>query len=91
MDDLWILLIVILELLVFAVIFWRFFSSRLAPVKTEKATVVDKFKTDDFSKIYSATAKPPVYTVVFAAKSKKRSFQVSAFSYQGTNLKKQEH
>ncbi len=61
-------------------------QDRLAPVKTVKAQVVDKFVANGFSKIYSPIAKRPRYYVVFAVGNKKRSFSVSELSYGGYQL-----
>ncbi len=65
----------------------RAFRNRYGKVKTVKAQVVDKFVEDNVSKIYGSMAKPAVYYVVFEFDGKRRSFQVSSFSYQGYRLK----
>ncbi len=78
-----IVLLILLSLFAFGKIVLRKFGSRFAPVKTAKAQVVDKFKNDKFTKIYSASAKPATYTVVFQLDSRKRSFEVSEFSWKG--------
>ncbi len=83
MNEIWILLCLLANIAIFSILFWRFFSGRFGKVNTVKAKVADKFKNDQFSKIYSVAARPPVYTVVFEAKGKKYSFRVSEFSYGG--------
>ena len=60
----------------------RAIRNRTAPVKTVKATVVDKQKTEHFSK-YSGTGKRERYVVVFLAEGVKSSFYVSEFSWRG--------
>ena len=60
----------------------RLLGMRLAPVKTVRATVVDKNRTEVFSK-YSGNGKHCKYAVVFSAEGKKLSFYVSEFSYGG--------
>lgn len=60
----------------------RAIRNRTAPVKTVKATVVDKQKTEHFSK-YSGTGKGERYVVIFLAEGKKLSFYVSEFSWRG--------
>ena len=72
-------------------IFWilailRFITNRHAPVKTVKATVIDKRIIETFSK-YSGNGKQERYVVVFSVDGKKRSFYVSQFSYGGYRLK----
>ena len=57
-----------------------------APVRTVKATVIDKHTLESFSK-YSQDRTHVRYVVVFLAEGKKKSFYVSAFSYQGYHLK----
>lgn len=60
----------------------RFLAKRLSPVKTVSAVVVDKHKTEVFSK-YAGNGKQVKYVVVFSAGGKKLSFYVSEFSYSG--------
>ena len=60
----------------------RLLAKRLVPVKTVAATVVDKHKTEVFSK-YAGNGKHIKYAVVFSAGGKKLSFYVSEFSYGG--------
>lgn len=60
----------------------RMLGKRFAPVKTVKAEVVGKQKTESFSK-YAGTGRHVRYVVVFMAEGKKRSFYVSEFSYGG--------
>ncbi len=83
MNDIWILLVLLATVAIYGILFWRFFSGRYGKIKTAKARVVDKFKSDQFTKIYSSAAKPAVYTIVFEIQGKKRSFRVSEFSYRG--------
>ena len=54
--------------------------SRIAPVKTVKAKVVDKYKSD-MSPTYHGTLKRERYIVVFDTGKEKLSFHVSEFSY----------
>ena len=60
----------------------RFLVKRVAPVKTVPAVVIDKHKTETFSK-YAGNGKQVKYVVVFSAGGKKLSFYVSEFSYGG--------
>ncbi len=60
----------------------RLIKSRYGKVKTVKAKVIDKFKTETFSK-YSGNGKDEQCRVVFEAGGKKHSFRVSEFSYNG--------
>ncbi len=80
-------IIIILSLVCICFVFFKLFYTRIkdkfAPTKTADAQVVDKFVSDGFSKIYGSMAKTPQYFVVFDMGNKKRSFQVSAFSYNG--------
>ena len=57
-------------------------KNKYAPVKTVKATVVDKQKIEAFSK-YAGNGKREKYVVVFSVDGKKESFYVSQFSYGG--------
>lgn len=63
-------------------IFVRVVKNRYAPIKSVKAVVVDKNKVESFSK-YSGTGKREKYVIVFSVGSKKKSFYVSQFSYNG--------
>lgn len=60
----------------------RVIKNKCAPVKTEKAVVVDKQTVEHFSK-YSGNGKHTKYVIVFSVNGKKRSFYVSQFSYNG--------
>lgn len=60
----------------------RVINNKCAPVKTEKAVVVDKQTVEHFSK-YSGNGKHTKYVIVFSVDGKKRSFYVSQFSYNG--------
>lgn len=64
----------------------RAVRNRTAPVKSVKATVVDKQKIEHFSK-YSGTGKSTRYVVVFLAEGKKLSFYVSEFSWRGYHVR----
>ena len=57
-------------------------KNRYAPVKTVKAVVIDKHIVENFSK-YSGSGKSEKYVIVFSVGSKKKSFYVSQFSYNG--------
>ena len=67
-------------LLCWVLIIKKMIISRYAPVKTVKATVIDKYKPDMVSK-YNGVFKQERYVVVFDTKDKKLSFDVSEFSY----------
>ena len=64
----------------------RRFINRYAPIKTVKAEVIDKYKSDIVSK-YPGTFKQERYIVVFAIKDKKLSFDVSGFLYENYKIK----
>ena len=55
---------------------------RLGPVRTVRAKVVDKHKTETFSR-YSGTGKSVRYVVTFEIDGKRKGFYVSEFSYSG--------
>ena len=55
---------------------------RLGPVRTVKAKVLDKHKTETFSK-YNGTGKAMRYVVTFEIDGKRKGFYVSEFSYGG--------
>ena len=59
-----------------------FFRRQCGRTKSVKATLVNKQVTEDFSK-YSASGKSYHYYVTFSINGKRRSFQVSEFSYNG--------
>ena len=63
------------------ILIW-FFRRQYGKTKTVKATLVNKQVTESFSK-YSATGKTKHYYVTFLVNGKRRSFQVSEFSYNG--------
>jgi len=71
-----------LVVLVFAVYIVRLLRNKRAPVKTVKAVVVNKQKTEVVSK-YSGTGKVTKYVVTFLSDGKRLSFYVSEFSYKG--------
>ena len=60
-------------------------KNRYASIKTVKAVVIDKNKVETFSK-YSGTGKSEKYVIVFSVGSKKKSFYVSQFSYNGYRI-----
>ena len=60
----------------------RHIRSKHGPVKTVKARVVDKHKTETFSK-YRGNGKSERYVVVFEIDGKQKGFYVSEFSYGG--------
>lgn len=69
----------------FIIVFWFFVIKRIifsivAPVKTVKAQVADKYITDVISK-YPKTYRTQNYVVVFKTKTKKFLFVVSEYSY----------
>ena len=66
--------------------FLRIIINKHAPIKTVKATVIDKHITETFSK-YAGNGRQKRYVIVFSAKGKKLSFYVSEFSYNGYRLK----
>ncbi len=63
----------------------KLIQNRYAPVKTVKATVIDKQKVETFDK-YSGNGKHEKYVVVFSVDGKKKSFYVSQFSYSGYRI-----
>ena len=78
-----ILLAIACTLVLFGRIIYQVLRNKYAKVKTVKAQVVDKFKADQFSKIYGSAARVPQYYVVFQIGNKKKSFRISEFSYGG--------
>ena len=58
---------------------------RFSPTKTVSAVVLDKQKTEAFSK-YSGSGKQEKYVVIFSSNGKKYSFYVSKFSYDGYRI-----
>lgn len=71
---------IILIFVCWILIIRKIIISKYAPVKTVKAKVIDKYKPEMISK-YHGTFKQERYIVVFAAKDKKLSFDISEFSY----------
>ena len=63
----------------------RIIIRRCSPSKTVPAVVAAKQISKSFSK-YSGSGKHEKYVVVFFASSKKRSFYVSKFSYDGYRI-----
>lgn len=80
------LLSIILFLLCWFFIVKKLIWNKVAPVKTVKAEVVDKYKPNIVSK-YPGTFKRERYIVVFETKYKKLSFDVSEFSYSNYKIK----
>lgn len=76
------LAIPLLIAVVWLLAFLRIIINKHAPIKTVKATVIDKHTTETFSK-YSGNGKATKYVVIFSAEGKKKSFYVSQFSYGG--------
>lgn len=80
----------ILSILLFALCWFMIIKklvwSKYAPVKTVKAEVFDKYKTDTVSRI-QGTFKRERYIVVFATGDKKLSFNVPEFSYGNYKIK----
>ncbi len=66
---------------VFARVLWGRLRDKAAPVRTEKAQIVERFVADGFSRVCSPLAKRPQYYVVFFNGKKKRAFRVSEFTY----------
>ncbi|MBR4016681.1 MAG: DUF2500 domain-containing protein [Oscillospiraceae bacterium] len=60
-------------------------QNRFAPIKTVRATVINKQKNQTFNK-YSGNGKHEKYVVVFSIDGKKKSFYVSQFSYGGYRI-----
>ena len=60
----------------------RYYRSRHGKLRTVKARVADKFRSETFDK-YHGTGKAYQYRVVFEAEGKKLSFAVSEFSWSG--------
>ena len=60
----------------------RHFRSRRGKVRSVKAKVTDKFRSETFDK-YHGSGKVCQYRVVFEAEGKRLSFAVSEFSYGG--------
>lgn len=58
----------------------KLIQNKFSPVKTVKAEVIDKYKSNVVSK-YPESWKPKSYVVVFKTKDKKLSFNISEFSY----------
>lgn len=77
--------------IVFVFVFWfllikKLAWNRYAPVRTVRAEVFDKYKTDTVTR-YPGTFKRDRYVVVFKTKATKLSFDVSEFSYNSYKLK----
>ncbi len=86
MDKLMILFSVIFFLLFWFPLAKKLIWNKVAPVKTVKAEVFDKYKPDIVSR-YSGNFKQESFIVVFKTKGKKLSFNVSEFSYNHYQIK----
>ena len=73
-------MILLFGLCLFAGVKWLI--RQYGPVKTVKAKVVDKHKTETFSK-YAGNGKAIRYVVTFEISGKRKGFYVSEFSYGG--------
>ncbi len=78
--------LMVLFILCWFLIIKKLIWNKVAPVKTVKAEVVDKYKSDVVSK-YPGAFKTEHYIVVFKTKDKKLSFEVSGFSYSNYTIK----
>ena len=63
----------------------RLWKRHRGPIRISKATVIHKQTTETFSK-YHGTGKHTEYVVVFRIEDKKRSFNVSRFSYESYRI-----
>lgn len=81
-----VLLAMACTLFVFGKIFYQTIRDKYTKVKTAKARVVDKFKADQFARIYGSAARVPQYYVVFQMNGRKKAFRVSEFSYAGYRI-----
>lgn len=63
----------------------KLYKRKYGPTRTVRATVIDKTKTEAFSK-YQGTGRSTGYVVVFSIDGKKKAFHVSQFSYQGYRI-----
>ena len=63
----------------------RVIKNKYVPVKTVKAVVVDKYKSETFSK-YSGNGKRLQHVIVFSVEGRDVSFYVSEFSYNGYSV-----
>lgn len=86
MDNVINLFSIILFLLCWFLIIKKLIWNKVAPVKTVKAEVVDRYKPNTVSR-YPGVSKQESYIVVFETKGKKLSFNVSAFSYNNYRIK----
>lgn len=82
----WIVLAVLLLMLAVGIrLAVKGIRNRYGRIKTVKTTVIDKHKTQMFSK-YAGSGKREKFVIVFLAEGKKRAFYVSEFSYGGYRL-----
>ena len=75
-----VVMLLLMGLCLFAGVKWLIL--RYGPVRTTKASVVDKHKAESFTK-YSGNGKTVRYVVIFEIAGKRKGFYVSEFSYGG--------
>ena len=86
MSDVVNIVAVILFLSFWGLVVKRFAQARCTTLKTVKAEVVDKYKSDVVSK-YPTSFRGERCVVVFATKDKRLSFNVSEFSYNNYKIR----
>ena len=86
MDNAMIFFSIILFLLCWFPFVKKMIWSKVASVKTVKAEVFDKYKSNIVSR-YPKIFKQESYIIVFKTKDKKLSFNVSAYSYNNYQIK----
>lgn len=86
MSDALNVILIALTLLLWILIVKKIIVDKFAPVKTVKAEVVDKYKTEVVTKMQGAFKRQHCI-VVFKTKEKKLSFAVSEFSYDNYRIK----
>lgn len=86
MDTVINLIFIFLFILCWAFIIKKLIWNRIAPVKTVKAELVDKYKANSPSR-YPKAFKPEKCIVVFKVGDKKLAFGVSEFSYNNYRVK----
>ena len=73
-------ILIVISLLFWFLIILKLILYKSSPIKSVKAEVIDKYKTNAISK-YPENWKPKSCVVVFKIQDKKLSFNVSEFSY----------